>query len=102
MKNRKHFTDISDVNYLMCQAIQYPALTPSSSLRTSHIVVFEGPMIDDMGELEKAIGLKDYMGCSSIHGVGPSIAFLMLYKMELWTVHVCIPHPCIPKSKCKH
>lgn len=75
MKNRKHFTDISDVNYLMCQAIQYPALTPSSSLRTSHIVVFEGPMIDDMGELEKAIGLKDYMGCSSIHGVGPSIAF---------------------------
>ncbi|GLJ54436.1 hypothetical protein SUGI_1169160 [Cryptomeria japonica] len=30
--------------------------------------------IDDMGELEKAIGLKDYMGCSSIHGVGPSIA----------------------------
>ncbi|XP_057860006.2 uncharacterized protein LOC131068763 [Cryptomeria japonica] len=74
VKNRKHFTDIGDVNFLMCQAIQYPSLTPSSSLRTSHIVVFEGPMIDDMGELEKAIGLKDYMGCSSIHGVGPSIA----------------------------
>ncbi|KAH9311627.1 hypothetical protein KI387_026662 [Taxus chinensis] len=74
MKNRKHFTDMSDVNYLMCQAIQHPSLTPSSSLRTSLIVVFEGPMVDDMDELKRAVGLKDYIGCSSIHGVGPSIA----------------------------
>lgn len=74
MKNRKHFIDMSDVNFLMCQAIQHPSLTPSSSLRTSLIVVFEGPMVDDMGELKKAIGLEDYMGCSSVHGVGPSLA----------------------------
>jgi len=74
IKNRKHFIDMSDVNFLMCQAIQHPSLTPSSSLRTSLIVVFEGPMVDDMGELKKAIGLEDYMGCSSVHGVGPSLA----------------------------
>lgn len=74
MRNRKHFTDMSDVNFLMCQAIQHPYLTPSSSLRTSLIVVFEGPMVDEMDELKRAIGLEDYMGCSSVHGVGPSLA----------------------------
>eukprot|EP01018_Ginkgo_biloba_P013068 Gb_40809 [translate_table: standard] len=74
MKNRKHFIDMGDVNFLMRQAIQHPSLTPSSSLRTSLIVVFEGPMVDEMRELKNAIGLEDYMGCSSVHGVGPSLA----------------------------
>ncbi|KAL8505110.1 hypothetical protein ACS0TY_016351 [Phlomoides rotata] len=72
-KNKnKHFTDMSDLNFLMCKAIENPGLTPSSSLRTSLVSVFEDPIhMDDPNE---AIGLEDFIGCASVHGVGPSIA----------------------------
>ncbi|XP_068661051.1 uncharacterized protein [Aristolochia californica] len=70
----KHFKDMGDLNFLMCKAIDNPGLTPSASLRTSFMVVFEEPEIED-GSLElSGLGLQDYLGCSSIHGVGPSIA----------------------------
>ncbi|KAL2323066.1 hypothetical protein Fmac_027445 [Flemingia macrophylla] len=74
MKNNKHFTDMSDLNYLMCKAIENPGLTPSSSLRTALISVFEDPVFDDSTEMHEEIGLEDYVGCASAHGVGPSIA----------------------------
>lgn len=74
MKCNKHFTDMSDLNYLMCKAIENPGLTPSSSLRTALISVFEDPVFDDSAEMHEEIGLEDYMGCASAHGVGPSIA----------------------------
>jgi hypothetical protein len=87
IKNRKHFTDMGDVGLLMCQAIQRPHLTPFSSLRTSTLSVFDsgedcaGNAPADEAEhqlqLEKdfdELGLIGYMGCSSIHGVGPSLA----------------------------
>ncbi|KAF7804279.1 condensation domain protein [Senna tora] len=72
----KHFTDMSDLNYLMCKAIDNPGLTPCSSLRTGLISVFEDPVIDDSDsdEIYQELGLEDYEGCSSVHGVGPSIA----------------------------
>lgn len=72
----KHFSDMSDLNYLMCKAIDNPGLTPSSSLRTTLISVFEDPVIDDSesDDIYKELGLEDYEGCSSVHGVGPSIA----------------------------
>ncbi|KAJ4705282.1 GATA zinc finger protein [Melia azedarach] len=70
----KHFTDMSDLNFLMCKAIENPGLTPSSSLRTAFISVFEDPVIDESNELLQEIGLEDYVGCASVHGVGPSIA----------------------------
>ena len=72
--NNKHFTDMSDLNYLMCKAIENPGLTPSSSLRTALISVFEEVVIDDSNGLHQELGLEDFVGCASAHGVGPSIA----------------------------
>ncbi|TKY53109.1 hypothetical protein E2542_SST24632 [Spatholobus suberectus] len=74
MNCNKHFTDMSDLNFLMCKAIDNPGLTPSSSLRTALISVFEDPVFDDSAEMHEEIGLEDYVGCASAHGVGPSIA----------------------------
>lgn len=72
--NNKHFSDMSDVNFLMCKAIENPGLTPSSSLRTALISVFEDPVNDQSNPLHQKLGLEDYIGCASSHGVGPSIA----------------------------
>ncbi|KAI3447450.1 hypothetical protein Pfo_004115 [Paulownia fortunei] len=71
---KKHFSDMADVNFLMCKAIENPGLTPSASLRTSLISVFEDPMIDHSDKLHQVIGLEDFIGCASVHGVGPSMA----------------------------
>ncbi|CAJ2672734.1 unnamed protein product [Trifolium pratense] len=73
-KNNKHFSDMEDLNFLMCKAIENPGLTPSSSLRTSIMSVFEDTVVDNSGKKQREIGVEDYMGCASIHGVGPSIA----------------------------
>ncbi|CAA3022832.1 Hypothetical predicted protein [Olea europaea subsp. europaea] len=73
-RNNKHFSDMADLNFLMCQAIDNPGLTPSASLRTSLLSVFEDSMIDQSKELQQVIGLEDFIGCGSTHGVGPSLA----------------------------
>lgn len=73
-KSNKHFTDMSDLNFLMCKAIENPGLTPSSSLRTAFISVFEDSVIDQANEMHQDLCLEDYIGCASVHGVGPSIA----------------------------
>ena len=70
----KHFTDMVDLNFLMCKAIENPGLTSSSSLRTAIMAVFEDTVIDDCGKTQQEAGIEDYMGCASSHGVGPSIA----------------------------
>ncbi|OIT01506.1 fatty acyl-coa reductase 2 [Nicotiana attenuata] len=72
--NNKHFSDMGDLNFLMCKAIDNPGLTPASSLRTSLISVFEDPVIDNSSTVHQEIGLEDFIGCASVHGVGPSIA----------------------------
>lgn len=74
LNSNKHFSDMSDLNYLMCKAIDNPGLTSSSSMRTSFIAVFEDPVFNNSNELHQQLGLEDYVGCSSLHGVGPSIA----------------------------
>ncbi|KAK2985984.1 hypothetical protein RJ640_026456 [Escallonia rubra] len=71
--NNKHFSDMADLNFLMCKAINNPGLTASSSLRASLLTVFEDPVIDNTNETQRNLGLDDYMGCASVHGVGPSI-----------------------------
>ncbi|KAL9150166.1 hypothetical protein ABFS82_12G151900 [Erythranthe guttata] len=71
---KKHFSDMADLNFLMCRAIENPSLTPSASLRTSLISVFEDRMIHQSNKLHQAIGLEDFIGCASVHGIGPSIA----------------------------
>ncbi|KAJ0947367.1 putative chloramphenicol acetyltransferase-like domain superfamily [Helianthus annuus] len=70
----KHFTDMADLNFLMCKAIENPGLTPSSSLRTSLISVFEEPVTENANQIHQEIGLLDYVGCASVHGVSPSLA----------------------------
>nr|GME15732.1 uncharacterized protein LOC109181059 [Ipomoea batatas] len=74
-KSNKHFSDMADLNFLMCKAIDNPNLTASSSLRTSFITVFEEPVVYDISaDIQRNLGVEDYVGCSSVHGVGPSIA----------------------------
>ncbi|PIN13474.1 hypothetical protein CDL12_13904 [Handroanthus impetiginosus] len=70
----KHFSDMADLNFLMNKVLENPSLTASSSLRTSLISVFEDPVIDNTKQMQREIGVEDYLGCASIHGVGPSIA----------------------------
>ncbi|WJX11497.1 hypothetical protein P8452_02107 [Trifolium repens] len=65
---------MADLNFLMCKAIENPGLTPSSSLRTAIMSVFEDTVVDNSGKKQREIGVEDYMGCASVHGVGPSIA----------------------------
>ncbi|XP_022766090.1 uncharacterized protein LOC111310975 [Durio zibethinus] len=70
----KHLSDMADLNFLMCRAMENPGLTSSSSLRTSLISVFEDTVIDESNDQQKQVGLEDYMGCASAHGIAPSIA----------------------------
>ncbi|PHT74555.1 hypothetical protein T459_21832 [Capsicum annuum] len=72
--NNKHFSDMGDLNFLMGRTIDNPSLTPSSSLRTSFISVFENSAIHTTSTVHQEIGLEDFIGCTSMHGVGPSIA----------------------------
>ncbi|XP_073137839.1 uncharacterized protein [Henckelia pumila] len=73
-KCNKHLADLSDINYLMCKAMENPSLTTSSSLRTAFVSVCEDPVLDDSREWQREIGVEYYMGCSSVHGIGPSVA----------------------------
>ncbi|KAK1437933.1 hypothetical protein QVD17_03733 [Tagetes erecta] len=71
--NNKHFSDMTDLNFLMSKAIENPSLTPSSSLRTSLVSAFEDPIIEHSSDTERELGLDDYIGCASAHGIGPSV-----------------------------
>ncbi|CAI0391702.1 unnamed protein product [Linum tenue] len=73
-KNNKHFSDMSDLNFLMVKAVENPGLTPSSAQRTALVSVFENALIDDTNDLHSLLGIEDFVGCASIHSVGPSLA----------------------------
>lgn len=73
-RRNTHFSDMADLSFLMRKAMENPSVTASSSLRTSVISVFEDPVIDNTKEMKQQIGVEDYIGCSSAHGVGPSLA----------------------------
>ncbi|PPD96051.1 hypothetical protein GOBAR_DD06942 [Gossypium barbadense] len=53
--NNKHFSDMNDLNFLMCKAIDNPGLTPSSSMRTAFMSVFEDPHLKCLD----AVGVED-------------------------------------------
>lgn len=38
------------------------------------MTVFEDTIIDDYNDIQRELGVDDYIGCSSVHGIGPSIA----------------------------
>ncbi|CAO2172163.1 unnamed protein product [Urochloa humidicola] len=71
--NKKHLTDISDVNFLMCRAIENPQLTTAGALRTALVSVFEEPVVADVAELQSKAGVEDCVCCATVHGIGPSI-----------------------------
>ncbi|CAK9323031.1 unnamed protein product [Citrullus colocynthis] len=72
--SNKHFTDMSDLNFLMCRVVENPSLTASGAMRTSLMTIFEDTVFDNSGGMQKDIGIDDYIGCASIHGIGPSAA----------------------------
>lgn len=72
--NKKHLTDIRDLNFLMCRAIENPQLTTASALRTSLVSVFEEPATFDVSDLQSKAGVEDYVCCATVHGIGPSIS----------------------------
>ncbi|KAG0619683.1 hypothetical protein M758_4G157000 [Ceratodon purpureus] len=74
VKNRKHFTDMGDLNGLMEQAMRFPSLTPSETMRTSVLSTMFAPVVEDLGEEVAEVGVKDFLSCSSTHGVGPCLA----------------------------
>jgi hypothetical protein len=74
MNHNKHLTDIRDLNFLMCRAIENPQLTTASALRTGLISVFEEPATYDLSHLQSKAGVEDYVCCVTVHGIGPSIS----------------------------
>lgn len=93
--NKKHFTDMADINFLMCKAIENPSLTPYGSLRTSLISIFEDHVIDHSSKRCQEMGLEDFIGCASVHGVGPSIAIFDMIrdeKLDCACVYPCPLH----------
>ena len=71
--NKKHLTDISDLNFLMCRAIEAPQLTTAGALRTALVSVFEEPDVADVAEVQSKAGVEDCVCCATVHGIGPSI-----------------------------
>lgn len=106
--NNKHLSDMADLNFLMCKAIDNPSLTPSSSLRTALLTVFEDPVeveflhdSSDHTNLQYETGIEDYVICSSAHGIGPSMAlFHSIRDGELDCVCV-YPSPLHSKEQMK-
>ncbi|XP_039047509.1 uncharacterized protein LOC120188019 [Hibiscus syriacus] len=70
----RHLSDMADLNFFMSRAMENPSLTPSSSLRTCLISVFEDTVVDESNDQKNQVGVEDYMGCASGHGIGSSIA----------------------------
>ncbi|XP_078447234.1 GATA zinc finger protein [Wolffia australiana] len=74
MDENKQISDMGDLNMLMRKAIDNPFLTPSSSMRTAMVSVFEEAVEFPSCEGYRAAGVKDFVACSSVHGVSPCIA----------------------------
>lgn len=90
----KHFSDMSDLNFLMRKVIENPGLTSCSSLRTSFLSVFEDPVIETCGEIfRETAGLEDYVGCASVHGIGPSMAIFDTVKDGMLDCACVYPSP---------
>ncbi|CAA7405345.1 unnamed protein product [Spirodela intermedia] len=70
----RHITDMADLNLLMRKAIDNPILTPSSSMRTALLSVFEETVVYEPCHIYRRAGVEEFIACSSVHGVGPSVA----------------------------
>lgn len=94
IKNRKHFTDMGDLNALMAQAMRFPMVTPSGSLRTSVLSTMYDPVVEDLSqEVAAAVGVRDYMSCSSTHGVGPCLGLFPFLRNSALQFSFIFPEP---------
>jgi hypothetical protein len=98
VKNRKHFTDMGDLNGLMEQAMRFPYLTPSGTMRTSVLSTMFDPVIEDLGEEAAAVGVKDFLSCSSTHGVGPCLALFPFMRQGSLQFSFVYPSPLFSRS----
>lgn len=99
VKNRKHFTDMGDLNGLMVQAMRFPNLTPNCSLRTSVLSTMTDPVVEDLGDEDAAaVGVKDYLSCSSTHGVGPCLAIFPFLRRSSLQFSFVYPSPLFKDS----
>ncbi|XP_065855066.1 uncharacterized protein [Euphorbia lathyris] len=105
-KSNKHFTDMADINYLMCKAIENPTLTSSSSLRTSILSVFEDTVIENKSKSKVKKGFfefEEYIGCASAHGVGPCLAIFDTIRDDGVLDCVCVyPSPLHSRDQMQH
>lgn len=92
-KTNKHFTDMGLSNYLMCKVIDNPALTPSSSQRTSFLSIFEETSVIDEDRLTEETGLEDFVICASGHGAGPSITIIYVVHEGQLKCNISYPSP---------
>jgi hypothetical protein len=99
VKNRKHFTDMGDLNGLMMQAIRIPHLTPKSSLRTSVLSMSFDPVYEDLGEAAAGLDIKDNLACSSVHGVGPCLAIFPFLRNGCLRISFVYPSPLFSRSQ---
>lgn len=103
VSRRKHFRDMGDVGLLMCQAMQTPQLTPFASMRTSTLVIFEEAMVDELAaDARREVGLLEYIGCSSVHGVGPSIAIFDTLRQGALHCTCVYPSPLHSRTQITH
>lgn len=93
VENNRHFTDMADLNFLMNKAMENPSLTPSATLRTTFMTVFDDTVIDDSTDMQKQLAVDDYIGCASAHGIGPSIGMFDTIRCGRLDCVCVYPHP---------
>ncbi|KAJ7548926.1 hypothetical protein O6H91_07G033300 [Diphasiastrum complanatum] len=75
IKNKKHFKDMSDLNTLMVQAMNFPNVTPSGTMRTTLLSIYHDPIPQSFADAASSnSNLTDWVTCSSVNGVGPCLA----------------------------
>ncbi|XP_006645061.3 uncharacterized protein LOC102701397 [Oryza brachyantha] len=93
--SKKHLTDISDLNFLMCRAIENPQLTTATALRTAVVSVFEEPVVYELSDLQGKAGVEEFVCGATVHGVGPSIGLFDSIRdgqLELACMYPCPLH----------
>jgi hypothetical protein len=80
IKAKKHFMDMGDLNALMVQAMRFPNLTPSGSLRSTLLSLTAEPLYQDLGPSAMHLNLTDHLVCTSNHGIGSCLAIFYFIR----------------------
>lgn len=80
IKAKKHFMDMGDLNALMVQAMRFPNLTPSGTLRSTLLSLTAEPLHQDLGPSAMHLNLTDHLVCTSNHGIGSCLAIFYFIR----------------------